>query len=239
MMEFLYSKELYSCVYSFVPFCLSIPFLFVHFLHRISLLTCLSLIVLLFLVHFLVFKRFFVQQVFVRAHALTFLLTISVLWAFSSPAIGLFTAVLSLFHLSEYISVGLWCPRTLALNSFLLDHSFQYHAAICLAYFEYFLEKFYFFPNGIFYDGIWLVVGLAMVVTGECLRKLAMNTAQQNFSHVIQDKPNKEHRLITTGIYEHFRHPSYVGWLCWACGTQVLLANPICFVIYLCVRPLS
>ncbi|CAF4396864.1 unnamed protein product, partial [Adineta steineri] len=46
-------------------------------------------------------------------------------------------------------------------------------------------------------------------------------------------KPNKEHRLITHGIYNYYRHPSYVGWFWWACGTQILLANPISFLLYL------
>jgi len=30
----------------------------------------------------------------------------------------------------------------------------------------------------------------------------------------------------------YLRHPSYFGWFYWALGTQVLLGNPICFVIY-------
>jgi protein-S-isoprenylcysteine O-methyltransferase len=83
-----------------------------------------------------------------------------------------------------------------------------------------------------------IIIGLIMIISGEYLRKLAMYTAQQSFSHLIQDKPNSEHRLITHGIYGYYRHPSYVGWFWWACGTQVLLANPICFFIYLIVRKL-
>ena len=30
-----------------------------------------------------------------------------------------------------------------------------------------------------------------------------------------------DHLLITTGIYAHMRHPSYVGWFYWSVGTQV------------------
>jgi protein-S-isoprenylcysteine O-methyltransferase Ste14 len=28
------------------------------------------------------------------------------------------------------------------------------------------------------------------------------------------------------------RHPAYTGWFYWAVGTQVLLSNPICAIIY-------
>src|SRR4051812_31669288 len=29
-----------------------------------------------------------------------------------------------------------------------------------------------------------------------------------------------------------FRHPSYVGWFYWSVGTQLLLCNPLCTVLY-------
>jgi len=226
-------KDLSSCLSSFVPFFLSIPFIFVYYLHRLSLYTSFSLILLLFILHFLVLKRFYTKQIFLRAHFLTLILTIGFIWSITSPPIGLFTVILSMFHLSEYISVGLWCPKTLNLDSFLLNHSSQYHIAIFLAYLEYFIEKYYLFPNGIRYQWIMIIIGLIIVISGEYLRKLAMYTAQQSFSHIIQDKPDDEHRLVTNGIYQSYRHPSYVGWFWWSCGTQILLANPICFFIYL------
>lgn len=229
-------KDLSSCLSSFVPFFLSIPFIFVYYLNRLSIYISFSLILFLFLIHFIVFNRFYTKQVFLRAHFLTLILTIGVIWSLTSSAIGLFTIILSIFHLSEYISVGLWCPKTLNLNSFLLNHSPQYHVALILAYLEYFIEKYYFFPNGFSYHWLMIIIGLIIVINGEYLRKLAMYTAQQSFSHLIQDKPDSEHRLVTQGIYGKYRHPSYVGWFWWACGTQILLANPICFLIYLIVR---
>ncbi|CAF1102849.1 unnamed protein product [Adineta ricciae] len=188
---------------------------------------------MLFLIHFFVFTRFYIQEVFLRAHLLTFVLTIGCLGSFFSLPIGLFTIILATFHISEYISVALWCPRTLTIDSFLLNHSPQYHAAIVMAYGEYFLEKYFLFSNGVPYYWLWIILGLCMVIGGEYLRKLSMCTAQQSFSHLIEDKPNSEHQLITHGIYQTYRHPSYVGWFWWACGTQILLANPICFILYL------
>lgn len=28
------------------------------------------------------------------------------------------------------------------------------------------------------------------------------------------------------------RHPSYAGWFWWSIGTQIILANPICVILY-------
>ena len=47
----------------------------------------------------------------------------------------------------------------------------------------------------------------------------------------ILEKP-QHHRLVTTGVYSVLRHPSYCGWFWWSLGTQVLLANPVCFALY-------
>jgi protein-S-isoprenylcysteine O-methyltransferase len=38
---------------------------------------------------------------------------------------------------------------------------------------------------------------------------------------------------VTSGIYKFVRHPSYVGWFYWSFGTQIILANPICFIFYI------
>ena len=230
-----YCRELYACFYSFVPFFLSIPFLFVYFLGRISISKGLIIICSLFIVHFFIFRRFYSEAVFIRAHFLTFALTIGLIWSASSPALGLFTAVLAIFHLSEYISVGLWCPRKLTLESFLINQSREYHGALLLAFIEYFIEKMYLLPDGVPLTWLWILVGLIMIIFGEFVRKLAMFTAKESFSHIIEDKVNQEHRLITHGIYAYYRHPSYVGWFCWACGTQVLLANPFSFIVYIVV----
>ena len=77
------------------------------------------------------------------------------------------------------------------LNLFFSNHSRQYHAAIVLADAEYFLEKFYSFPRGIPFQCLLIVLGLAMVIGGEYLRKLTMYTTQQSFSHPQEDKTNQ------------------------------------------------
>jgi len=32
--------------------------------------------------------------------------------------------------------------------------------------------------------------------------------------------------------YRYVRHPGYLGWLIWAVGTQVLLTNPVCTLLF-------
>lgn len=55
------------------------------------------------------------------------------------------------------------------------------------------------------------------------------------FSHEIANEKLPSHCLITTGIYQHVRHPSYAGFYLWAMGTQLLLGNLGCFVGYVYV----
>lgn len=56
--------------------------------------------------------------------------------------------------------------------------------------------------------------------------------ASHNFTHVVRYEPVDNHRLVKTGVYAFTRHPSYVGWFYWSIGTQVILTNPICLIIY-------
>lgn len=53
-------------------------------------------------------------------------------------------------------------------------------------------------------------------------------TARGAFTHNIQTQRRPGHRLVTRGVYRVARHPGYLGWLLWAVGTQLLLANPLC-----------
>ena len=48
----------------------------------------------------------------------------------------------------------------------------------------------------------------------------------------MQSSKREDHELVTSGVFSYVRHPSYVGWFLWSLGTQVVLLNPICFVLY-------
>ncbi|KAI1231473.1 hypothetical protein IHE44_0007924 [Lamprotornis superbus] len=161
---------------------------------------------------------------------------------------GWYMCSLSLFHYSEYLVTAINNPRSLSLDSFLLNHSFEYNLAALSSWVEFTLEKL-FFPGRLLCPSLtlpsytWLVwelkqitwlstVGLLMVIFGDCLRKAAMLTAGSNFNHIVQNEKSDTHTLVTSGVYGWFRHPSYVGWFYWSIGTQVLLCNPICMVGY-------
>lgn len=78
---------------------------------------------------------------------------------------------------------------------------------------------------------LW-VIGAVICFGGEVLRKCAMITASHNFTHVVQFERVQNHRLVKHGVFSLMRHPSYVGWFYWSIGTQIILTNPVCFVIY-------
>ena len=59
-----------------------------------------------------------------------------------------------------------------------------------------------------------------------------MGTAKANFNHIVQWTKKADHVLVTDGVYAFSRHPSYFGFFWWGLGTQLLLGNRICFVIY-------
>lgn len=144
---------------------------------------------------------------------------------------GWYLASLSLFHLSEYVVVAIYSPDKLSLDSFLLNHSVEYQIAAIASWTEFALEL-WLLPQmkSIF---IFSFFGLLMMIGGEALRKLAMITAESNFTHIIQTRKDKNHVLVTYGIYSICRHPGYAGWFWWSIGTQVTLINPVCLVGYI------
>ncbi|XP_032824229.1 protein-S-isoprenylcysteine O-methyltransferase [Petromyzon marinus] len=172
-------------------------------------------------------------QVAVRACFLGFAFGCGLILSLSNTSwkhFGWYVCSLSFFHYSEYLVTALINPRSLNLDSFLLNHSLEYKLAAVASWVEFTLEMLL-FPG--LKDVRWLsVAGLAMVVGGEALRKAAMLTAGSNFSHIVQSERSESHQLVTRGVYAFSRHPSYVGWFYWSIGTQIVLCNPLCVVGY-------
>ena len=149
-----------------------------------------------------------------------------------------FAGALGAFHASELAFAAACTPHDFGPHSLLLSP--PYLAAMGLAMVE---------------DALWswavpglkqprpvagaaAGLGLVMVVLGEFLRKGALLSARGNFTHTMQQTHRKEHVLVTDGAYRLFRHPGYLGWWVWAVGTQVLMLNPLCSVLFfvLCRR---
>ncbi|KAI9208167.1 Isoprenylcysteine carboxyl methyltransferase family-domain-containing protein [Polychytrium aggregatum] len=141
--------------------------------------------------------------------------------------IGLFIASLAMFHLMEYISTAMY-RRDVTLQSFLFNHSPQYHFAMSACVVEFVIESF-FWPN-MKRMGMMNLLGFVIVVSMQIIRSAAMITAGSNFTHLIAERREKNHVLITNGVYSVFRHPSYTSFFYWGIGMTVMLWNPICFV---------
>jgi len=143
---------------------------------------------------------------------------------------GLYLISLSLFHLWEYLYVVVYHPENLTADAFMVNHSKEFNLALALGLTEYFIE-WLFFPsmkgNCVIY-----IIGFLIAVAGQSLRTIAMMTAGSNFSHYIASEKKPNHTLVKHGVYSVVRHPSYTGWFTWSVGTQIVLGNPICAVLY-------
>ena len=153
---------------------------------------------------------------------------VAILLSFSDSAwrsFGWYLASLAFFHLSEYVMVAIYSPDKLCLDSFLLNHSPEYQIAAVVSWIEFALEM-WLFP---WMKDIFLLrfIGLLLMIGGEALRKLAMITAESNFTHIIQTKKDKNHVLVTHGIYSFCRHPGYAGWFWWSVGKDHFNSFPL------------
>ena len=156
---------------------------------------------------------------------------ISILSPVSYQIFGWYLVVLTFFHYSEYLTTAIGNPRTLSLDSYLLNHSISYGLAALTSWIEFFLER-WLLPE---MKTQWFLsfIGIIVCLWGEIVRKSAMLTAKTNFNHIVQTKREEGHELVTWGAYSLFRHPSYVGWFWWSIGTQLVLVNPFCTIAYI------
>ncbi|XP_064459508.1 protein-S-isoprenylcysteine O-methyltransferase-like [Ornithodoros turicata] len=143
---------------------------------------------------------------------------------------GWYMILICTFHFSEYFTTAIVNPKSLNLDTFLLNHSREYGVAAVCSWIEFLLER-SLYPD--LKETWWIsVVGFVLCITGEVLRKAAMFTAGTNFNHIIQCHREEGHVLVTHGVYSLCRHPSYVGWFLWSVGTQTVLVNPVCIIAY-------
>ncbi|KAH8118319.1 ICMT-domain-containing protein [Phellopilus nigrolimitatus] len=151
-------------------------------------------------------------------------------WWWATSQLGFFLAAWSAFHWAEFAVTAGWNREKCSIDSFLLDNGMLYHIAHGTALTEYFL--------GLYFRPAWKafpfvsIVGIIVTLIGQALRSCAMIHASTNFSHIVAVKKAERHELVTDGVYGWFRHPSYTGFYYWALGTQLVLQNPVSFIMY-------
>lgn len=133
------------------------------------------------------------------------------------------------FHTSEYIlAIAIHGKSKVTLSSLLISK--HYALAMLISVLEY-ITEIVFFPG--MKQHWWISnFGLIMIVFGEIVRKIAIITAGRSFTHLIKIRKEEHHRLVTEGVYQIMRHPSYSGFLVWSVGTQVMLCNPVSTVAF-------
>lgn len=147
---------------------------------------------------------------------------------------SVYVILLSSFHMLEFILTAYGQPGSVSADSFLLNHSRAYSIAVVTGWAEYALELMLLptWKTGSSASFCMSVLGVSLCLVGQWLRSTAMYQAGRSFTHLIAEEKAAEHVLITHGVYAYARHPSYLGWFWWSIGTQLLLANPVCTVLY-------
>jgi len=148
----------------------------------------------------------------------------------SPSPFGIYLAFLAFFHFSEYVATGLSNPHNLSFDSFLVNHSAQYGVAMVVSWIEFGLQV-WLLP-GLKSQPLITGIGVFMCLVGETVRKAAMIEAGRSFNHLVQSTKAEDHKLVTSGVFSWCRHPSYAGWFLWSLGSQLILVNPICLVLY-------
>ncbi|PON54680.1 Protein-S-isoprenylcysteine O-methyltransferase [Trema orientale] len=127
------------------------------------------------------------------------------------------------FHGSEYLlAVAFHGRPNVTLASLLISKHYLF--AMIFSLLEYVVEVLL-LPE--LKEHWWIsYLGLALVIIGEIVRKLAIITAGIAFTHLIRTHRDERHELVTHGIYRYMRHPGYSGFFIWSVGTQIMLCNP-------------
>ncbi|KAE8446793.1 hypothetical protein EG329_011570 [Mollisiaceae sp. DMI_Dod_QoI] len=144
-------------------------------------------------------------------------------------------ASLCLFHFLEFYTTALTNVPSATVSSFLLASNGSAYMIAHLASMTECLLAHLFLPTNILPSSLHsaiLGLGLTLIVLGQAIRALAMLTAGTNFSHFVRRHKSQSHKLVTTGIYAYFRHPSYFGYFWWGIGTQLVYGNTICLIAF-------
>lgn len=180
-----------------------IPFLTLILLERFSsyVMSFIYLLVFSAITFYLIGQRYYqygIQAWFLGCVAGYSLLTTLLTNSTNLAIFSRYTLIMSIFHFSEMFFIGITNNENLKADSFLLNHSIQYWLAAISSWLEFGIESL---------TMPWLnsnyisFIGLLLCISGEIIRKLAMWHASSAFTHLIAYRKNKNHYLVTTGIY--------------------------------------
>ncbi|KAH6625043.1 Isoprenylcysteine carboxyl methyltransferase family-domain-containing protein [Chaetomium sp. MPI-SDFR-AT-0129] len=173
--------------------------------------------------------------------SLSLLTTLLLLTLTNSPLwrLPFFLTALSLFHFLEFYTTATYNTRAAAVSSFLLTSNWPAYAIAHTTALLECLATNLLWPNtswipfaGHTGTRFLVTVGLTLVIAGQGVRSAAMVHAAQSFNHTVQYRRQRDHVLVTSGIYSVLRHPSYFGFFWWALGTQLVMGNVLSFAGY-------
>lgn len=151
-----------------------------------------------------------------------------------------FLGALCMFHFLEFWITARYNPSAATVNSFLLTANGAMWAVVHLASMSECLLTRMLLPQR-YTDSVallfWnekarILIGFLLTFLSQGIRSLAMAQAGTNFNHCIQYEFQQGHSLVTHGLYQISRHPSYFGFFWWSIGLQLILGNVVCLVAY-------
>ena len=143
----------------------------------------------------------------------------------------LYFITLCIYHYTEFFSVLLYHFEKLNCEYFLIDQSISWIIATIVSFAETILETHYF--NKYKKIKFFFIIGLIMTIIGQIFRIAGIFTGKKNFTHRISYEKEKEHKLVTHGIFSISRHPSYFGFYLWSVGIEIMCCNPICTIAFI------
>lgn len=151
-------------------------------------------------------------------------------WNNNDSRLALYVALWAFFHLSEYCVTRTYLPRTANKWLFLLfgavgaGNLFAVHLASIA---EYGLTQRYWKYHG------FPILGVILSFSGITIRGLAIKHCGDSFSHYIETEQPRT--LVTRGVYAWVRHPSYLGFILYVMGMQILLGNLVIYVMSMAI----
>ncbi|KAF0986237.1 hypothetical protein HZS_1468 [Henneguya salminicola] len=137
---------------------------------------------------------------------------------------------LILYHQSEFISIIL-SSGYISIDSYCLNE-LEFWQAFSILAFEHIVEIHMFSASKIYSMTIIRYFGLFLITCGDLFRIISILYCGDGFSHILNTNMDRVSKLVTSGPYRLFRHPSYVGWIVWVYGFVILLQTPISSLIF-------